>query len=140
MRLVPVPPSLLIRVWGDLGEFIARACERPGCDETELSLLTACLDRRAQVIAIVDSLNRIVAAGVTQIREHADGRRSCWVLAIGGSRVNEWSDTLSQIEDGAAALGCKSVEFIGRRAWARVLPDYRATRCETGVHYQKDLP
>lgn len=139
MRLVPVPASLLPKVWPHLGGFVARACERPGCDETELSLLTACLAREAQLIAIVEPAGQAVAAGVTQVREQPSGR-SCWVLAIGGARVSEWSGTLAQIEDGAAASGCKTVEFVGRRAWARVLPSYRATRCEAGVHYVKDLP
>ena len=139
MRLVPVPAAMLAKVWPDLGAFIAKACERPGCDETELSLLTACLKQRAQMIAIVDDQHQPVAAGVTQVREQADGR-SCWVLAIGGSRVTEWSNTLAQIEAGAAAAGCRTVEFVGRRAWARVLPSYRATRCEAGVHYLKELP
>lgn len=140
MRLVPVPASLIPRVWPSLGGFIARACERPGCDETELSLLTACLANQAQLIAIVGEDRAPVAAGVTQVRDHEDGRRSCWVLAIGGSGVAEWAGTLADIETGAAAAGCNTVEFVGRRAWARVLPSYRATRCEAGVHYVKDLP
>jgi len=137
MRLAPVPASGLIRAWPALGGFVAKACERPGCDQTEMSLLLACLAGEAQLIAVLDD-DTPVAAGVTQVREYASGR-SCWVLSMGGHRVTEWAGTLNQIEAGAAAMGCRTVEFVGRRGWARILPTYDAEPCAAGTHYRKDL-
>lgn len=137
MRLVPVPTAMLPKVWPDLGGFIARSCGRPGCDHTEGSLLSACLAGEAQLTAVIGPDRRSMAAGVTQVREHDDGTRSCWVLALGGLKAGPWPDVIAQIEDGAQRVGCATVEFIGRRAWSRVLPGYRAEPCETGIHYRK---
>ncbi|MBO1021469.1 hypothetical protein IPV08_16025 [Methylobacterium sp. SD274] len=139
MRLAMIPPSAILRAWPDLGGMIARACERPGCDHTETTLRAACLAGEAALIAILDNDGRPVAAGVTQVREQANGARSCWILALGGHRSNAWLHTLEHVEAGARHVGCETVEFVGRRAWERLLPSYFAEACATGTHYSKRL-
>ena len=139
MHLLSVPPGLLPRAWPVLGGLVARACDRRGCDQTEMSLLMACLAREATLIAILDDCGAPVAAGVTQVREHGDGRRSCWILALGGSRARDWLGTLSQIEAGARTVHCETVEFVGRQGWERMLPGYAARACEMGTHFCKHL-
>lgn len=138
MRLLPIDSRDIPRAWPRLGPFLARACMRPGCDHTETSLAAACLAQEAQLIAVLDDVGRSVAAGVTQVRETPEGR-SCWILALGGARTGSWTDVIAEIEAGAARAGCNRVEFVGRRAWMRVHPDYVAEPCGLGIHFMKRL-
>jgi hypothetical protein len=80
-----------------------------------------------------------VAAGVTQVRQHRGGRLSCWVLSLGGRAAGPWGAVIAAVERGAARLGCTTVEFVGRRGWGRVLPDYTAAPCELGHHFTKRI-
>ena len=84
---------------------LAAACARPGCDLTADDLLSACHRGEAQLVGIFDGA-RLVAAGVTQVRELADRSRTCWVLAVGGAEAKAWRHTLREIEAGARRLGC----------------------------------
>lgn len=137
MNLFPLTPlgkeRLIVR------GYLALACARPGCDVTADHLLDACAKGQGQLVGIYDDEADLVAAGVTQVRDLDDGTRSCWVLAVGGLYARAWRHTLREIEDGARRLGCDRVEFVGRRGWVRLLPDYVATPCETGTHYLKRL-
>lgn len=142
MKLFPLPlngPNATIaKGW------LAAACERPGCDLTTDDLMRACAQHEAQLVGIFEDeppseRGGLVAAGVVQVRDYADGVRSCWVLAVGGSGARAWRHTLREIEAGAAGLGCATVEFVGRPGWARLLPDYAAEPCEAGTHYAKRL-
>lgn len=136
MRLSPLAPHGAERPI--VTAFLAAACARPGCDLTADDLLSACHRGEAQLVGIFDGA-RLVAAGVTQVRELADRSRTCWVLAVGGAEAKAWRHTLREIEAGARRLGCKAVEFVGRTGWGRLLPDYVATPCQTGTHYLKRL-
>ena len=131
--LEPVGPfAVHVRPW------LAAACARPGCDLTVEDLFGSCARGEAQLVGIFDD-GRMIAAGVMQARDYADGVRSCWVLAVGGSGAWAWRHTLREIEAGALRLGCATVEFVGRPGWARLLPDYAAEPCEAGTHYAKRL-
>lgn len=122
----------------DVLGWLAQACRRPGCDLSVADLIRFCSAGQAQLILIHDS-GPVVAAGVTQVRSHADGRLSCWILAVGGSGARIWRGTLGLIEAGAVAIGCERVEFVGRAGWRRLLPDYAAAPCPAGLHYTKAL-
>lgn len=139
MRLAMIPTGAIPRVWPVLGGMVAKACKRPGCDHTEMSLCAVCLAGEAALVAILDDTGKPVAAGVTQVREHENGLRSCWILALGGTQSKAWLDTLEQIEAGARQIRCDTVEFVGRQGWERLLPSYFAEACETGTHYSKRL-
>lgn len=118
--------------------WLAAACARPGCDLSAADLTGSCARGEAQLVGIFKD-EALIAAGVTQVRDHADGTRSCWVLAVGGSGAKAWRHTLADIEAGALRMGCNLVEFVGRPGWARLLPEYAATSCEAGIHYAKRL-
>ena len=137
MRLVPISVGSLPRAWLTYGGFIARACERPGCDHTEFSLLSQCLAQEAALIGIVIN-GEPVAAGVTQVRETPEGR-ACWILALGGAAPGIWPAVIAEVEAGAARVGCQTIEFIGRPGWCRIHRDYDAEPCEAGIHFSKRL-
>jgi len=61
------------------------------------------------------------------------------VLSLGGRAAGPWGAVIAAVERGAARLGCTTVEFVGRRGWARVLPDYTAAPCELGHHFTKRI-
>lgn len=123
MRLQPIDRTNLARAWAVAEPWLARACARPGCDLTVADLRAALERDEAALVLILDG-ERPVAAGVTQVRDLADGGRSCCVLAVGGTGARAWRETLREIEAGAARIGCARVEFVGRVGWAALLPDY----------------
>ncbi|MBE7196597.1 MAG: hypothetical protein INR70_02170 [Parafilimonas terrae] len=134
MILTPVPADQVDAIWPVAEPWLARVCARRESDLTLDGLHTLCREGRGQLILIGPAGGDPVAAGVTQVREHADRSRSCWVLAVGGSGARAWRDTLALIENGARRLGCASVEFAGRAGWAGLLPDYAAY-----THFRKGL-
>lgn len=139
MRLVPVATADVPHVWPQVRPWLSAACARPGCDLAPADLLSAILWDRALLVLIAPENGPAVACGVSQVREAADGTRTAWVLAVGGTGARAWRHTLRLIEAGARARGCTSVEFVGRPGWRRLLPDYAAAPCEAGTHFSKDL-
>lgn len=131
---MPLAPDLAERVEACL----AAACARPGCDATAPALLALSAAGEAQLVGIYDG-DRFVAAGVTQVCRRRDGEMACWVLSLGGRAAGPWGAVIAAVERGAARLGCSSVQFIGRRGWARVLPDYTAAPCASGIHFTKHI-
>lgn len=134
MILTPVPADQVDVIWPVAEPWLARVCERPESDLTLDGLRTLCRSSQGQLVLIGPAGGDPVAAGVTQVRQHADTSRSCWVLAVGGAGARAWRDTLSLIEAGARRLGCASVEFAGRSGWAGLLPDYASY-----THFRKVL-
>ncbi|MDP4005063.1 hypothetical protein [Methylobacterium sp. NEAU K] len=134
MILTPVPADQVEVVWAVAAPWLARVCARRESDLTLDGLRAMCCAGQGQLVLIGPADGAPVAAGVTQVREHADRTRSCWVLAVGGAGARAWRDTLALIEAGARRLGCASVEFAGRSGWVGLLPDYAAH-----THFSKRL-
>ena len=134
MILTPVPADQVDAIWPVAEPWLARVCARPESNLTVESLRALCQANQGQLVLIGPADGPPVAAGVTQVREHADQTRSCWVLAVGGAGARAWRDTIALIEAGARRLGCVSVEFAGRSGWAGLLPDYAAY-----THFRKAL-
>ncbi|KQP50838.1 hypothetical protein ASG40_13000 [Methylobacterium sp. Leaf399] len=125
MQLRSIDHVDLAPAWAIAAPWLARACARPGCD-LSLADLRGLVDREeALLVLILDATGAPIGAGVTQVRERADGGRSCCVLAAGGTGVRRWREIMREIEAGAVRAGCSRVEFVGRVGWAALLPDYR---------------
>lgn len=138
-RHAHVPAENIAAVWPEVSGWLAAACSRPGCDETADSLRGICERQEGVLLLVMGDDGKPAAAGVTQVRQHESGAMSTWVLALGGRRVIPWSDVIAAIEERARMVPCSTVEFMGRPAWARILPGYVATPCEAGAHYSKTL-
>ncbi|MEN3234734.1 hypothetical protein PUR29_14125 [Methylobacterium ajmalii] len=136
MHLSSVATADLPEVWPIVEPWLARACARPGCDLDVGALHALCAAGSATLVLIGPGP---VAAGVVQVAEHHDGRRFAAILAVGGAQARSWRHTLAEIEAGARRLGCDTVEWIGRRGWGRLLPDYAATPTSAGILYTKTL-
>lgn len=134
-----VPAASIPDVWPEVSGFLAAACARPGCDETPDTLRAACEREQAMLLLLLGDDGKPAAAGVFQIRNFVSGRRTCWVLAMGGRPVIPWREWLAVIEARARSAGCGTVEFVGRRGWQRVLPHYTAEPCETGTYFSRAI-
>jgi hypothetical protein len=55
-------------------------------------------------------------------------RKVCVIIACGGIDMPRWLPLIEGIEKYARAEGCAAVRIVGRKGWARVLPDYRVHR------------
>jgi hypothetical protein len=134
MTLTPVEAQLVPYAWPLIEPWIVTACERVPSELTVEGLRNLCLDGKATLVLIGDSALKPVAAGVLEVRHLPDGTKTAWILALGGSGLRVWRDTLKIIEDGSRTQGCASVEFTGRPGWARALPGY-----DCNVHFRKAL-
>ena len=63
---------------------------------------------------------RIEAALVTTIQTKQDVK-FCLFLVVGGSKMDEWCDHMSLVEDWAKEVGCTEMRIYGRIGWARKL-------------------
>jgi hypothetical protein len=81
-----------------------------------IQLLWVATDTRAIYAAAVTSLDRI------------NGETLCTIVACGGRDRARWLPLIAVLEDFARAEGCRAIRILGRRGWARALPDYRITR------------
>ncbi len=71
---------------------------------------------------IVIDQSKITAACVTSLVGDA-----CEIVATSGTGVNNWVHLIEGIEKYARAEGQVRVRIIGRKGWARLLPDYKQT-------------
>src|SRR5262249_1851697 len=99
---------------------------------------------------------RIKAAAVTELNGLND-RRICTIVACGApsrkdrrerpdasgrwrpsscARRGQWLSLRSGLEAYAAAEGCGAMRVLGRRGWAKLLPDYKVNQ----VILEKEIP
>jgi hypothetical protein len=69
----------------------------------------------------------IHAAAVTELAA-SEWRKVCVIVACGGHDRARWLHLIGGIEEFARAEGCAAVRILGRKGWARVLPEYRMHR------------
>jgi hypothetical protein len=134
VKLTTVSPEMLPHAWPIVEPWISEACRRGTGDQTPADLLLLCRSGAGALMLIGEPGQPPVAAGVTQVRDHEDGTRSAWILALGGSQARAWLDTLNIIEAGARRIGCASIHFVGRAGWQHLLPAY-----DCHVSYSKRL-
>lgn len=126
MKLTTVSPEMLPHAWPIVEPWIASALARVPSDLTLDGLREICAKGEGALMLIGQPGEAPIAAGISQVRDHEDGTRSAWVLALGGAGVGArvLRDTLQTIENGARRLGCASVNFVGRPGWAALMPSY----------------
>ena len=72
----------------------------------------------------------ILAAAVHRDSAALDGERLQHHrgLRYGKAQRARWLPLRSALETFARAEGCRAIRILGRRGWARALPDYKLTR------------
>ncbi len=116
-ELICVPPSRVAEFWPFARPLIKRAIDRVGLTAFE-DVEQPVLDGRALLWIAWDG--KIEAAATTEIYHDA-----LVVVACGGEDMDRWLHLLKPIEEYGRKAGCKRSRIIGRKGWARVLPDYK---------------
>jgi hypothetical protein len=115
------PPDMVGEMWPHV-----RALAGLALDRTDLGSL-ADLDAdvlSGRALLWVISGEKIECAGVTEIHR-TQHSKVCFIRAFGGKHHKKWKHLLSGIEEFARAEDCDVVRWIGRKGWARILPEYR---------------
>lgn len=61
--------------------------------------------------------------------------KSCQVNIVTGTGRNDWQYFKNEIEDWARKMGCKRIEALARKGWAKIYKDYELTH----VFLEKEL-
>jgi hypothetical protein len=112
------------QVWPHVSHLIEAAIRRGGLSDF------ACVERAvlagSQLLWLAVDARTIYAAAVTAL-DLVAGDKFCTIVACGGRDRARFLPLIAALEDFALAEGCRAVRILGRRGWARLLPDYRLT-------------
>jgi hypothetical protein len=126
-QLACIPPDSVHLVWPRVAGLIEAAMRRG--DLSSFAAVAAAVSAgRAQLwVACNSEGSEIAAATVTELHQ-PQRRKYCVIVACGGYDMTRWLHLLAPIEDWARAEGCDAMRIMGRKGWARVLPDYNVNR------------
>ncbi len=119
-RLICVDPAQAAEFWPFVASLIERACKRGLYDYAgaERSVL-------AGTALLWLAWNGEIAAAATTELHKINGRKLCFIAALGGTNRGRWLHLIGGIEDFARAEGCEATVIMGRPGWKRVLPSYK---------------
>jgi hypothetical protein len=124
-KLICVEPKKVDLIWPEVSHWIRRAMER-GDLGTFAQLEDDVLAGRA-LLWLSWHHPKIVGATVTQIGR-TEKSKVCTILACVGFCIAHWIDGITKIEEYAKAEGCDAMRVMGRKGWARLLPDYSTSK------------
>lgn len=110
--------------WPHVSHFINAAAERSDGKFDLESIHELIMKGDMQLWVVVT--DRILAAGVTQVHQYPL-KKACIVMFLGGDDMPLWTSTINILEKVAQEWGCDYLEVMGRKGWAKVLPDYEQT-------------
>lgn len=119
-QLLCVAPDQAAEFWPHVAHYIERACRRGLHDfaGAERSVKTG-----AALLWIAWDEPEILGAATTELHK-INGRRLCFISAMGGKDRDKWIGLVSGIEDFARAEKCDAVVIMGRTGWTKALPRY----------------
>ncbi len=124
-QLFWVPPGNLAEVWPKVEPLIREAMRRGNL--SRFSDVVQSLANGDAFLWIACEGEDIVAAAVAAI--HAtEWRKVCLIVALGGKDRGKWLHFEPEIERWAREQNCSAMRIMGRKGWAKVLPQYRVTR------------
>ena len=112
-------------VWPRVAGLIEAAMRRG--DLSSFAAVAAAVSAGRAQLWVACKSTEIEAAAVTELHQ-PQRRKYCVIVACGGAHRERWLDLLAPIEDWARAEGCDAMRIMGRKGWARVLPDYKVNR------------
>jgi hypothetical protein len=116
-KLLCVDPAHVDKLWPIVSGLIKKAIDRGFLQfaEVEKSVLSG-----DWLLWLVVDSQQIRAALVTMLTHDA-----CEIVALSGFGAGDWIHLIKGIEKYARAEGRARVRIIGRKGWARLLPDYQ---------------
>ena len=128
-----IPKEHLGEYWPHVFEMIAGACGRSGGRMTP-ELIFNDLKSGNMQLWVAHSNKVITACFVTQIIEYPFGSRCKLIIGAGNGR-HQWQHHVKVLEAWAKAKGCRGMESIARKGWARIFKDWK----QTHVFLEKEL-
>jgi hypothetical protein len=123
MNLVCVPPNMVGDAWPLAVKFIEKALAKNELTSAG-EVLNDLLAGKALLWLAANENKEVVGAGVTQIVVMSAGK-VCEIVAWSADHGQHRTESLEVIESYARAEGCVKTRLIGRKGWARTLPDYK---------------
>lgn len=130
MKLLQIPPAITDKVWSAVEPYLAKAVKHSNGTHSVNGAKSRVKSNAAQLWVIVEDEkpHRIVAAGITSIREYDDtNKRALMIELLGGERMSDWFELKNNIETWAAENGCTIAFCWARKGWAKHLPDFHLT-------------
>ena len=122
MKLICVPPDRASEAMPLAKTHIEEALERTDISKPEI-VVEDILSGRALLWLAAEGTN-VVGAGVTQLIEGRQGK-ICEIVAWGAHEQSKCAKLLGVIHKYASDEKCSLVRLIGRKGWAKRLPDYK---------------
>lgn len=128
MKLVGVPKDAVCQVWPLAAPMLVPAIARSSGRFSLKTIYEECLSGDQQLWLVWDPDSRLPKATVvTQIIPYPTGLKVLDVVAVAGEDRKKWTALLSQLEAWASSKGCKLVQLVARRGWAKELSEYDMT-------------
>jgi hypothetical protein len=123
--LLCVPPDRVGAVWPLVAVRLERAMRRGDCGD--YAAVRRAVHDGGMLLWLAWDGTAIIAAAVTELAR-LNGRKICTIVACGGEGWPRFGALIAGLEKFARAEGCEAVRIVGRKGWARVLPDYAIKR------------
>jgi hypothetical protein len=120
-----VSPKHLQFMWPRVSPMLKTAMQRGDLGTFE-ELEADVLNERA-LLWLAWNCVTIEGVAVSQIAGTERGK-CCFIVACAGQNAWRWLHLLEKIEQYAKAEGCRATRIIGRKGWARMLPEYQSVR------------
>jgi hypothetical protein len=122
----PIKPWLFWRLWPRIAPHMLQGLSA-ATDLTLAQVVTSVLDGDDTCWVVIEN-GQIIATFLTASFEDEDtGQLSLGVFALGGRDFKEWGKQLGdRMAEAAQERGCASVRFCGGKAYARLLPSFKA--------------
>jgi hypothetical protein len=123
-KAVLVAPDDVPYIWDRILPYI----ELSQTDEKELSpddFLDSLVGGEMQLWVVVED-KEIIACMISRFANYPQ-KKVLRIVFVGGEGMEKWLEFLPLIEDFALMNGCTFMEVWGRKAWLRILKDWKCT-------------
>lgn len=125
-RLVQIPIENLPEAWSHVVPFIEKMSTLTSGDYGLDDLRAQLLSGNMQLWAAIDDDGRPLAVMITQLFM-TPKLTFAHILGLVGEHRDKWIHHLEEIKAWAKANGATRLRISGRKAWAKVLPEFKVT-------------
>ena len=123
-KAVLVAPDDVPYIWDKILPYI----ELSQTDEKELSpddFLDSLVGGEMQLWVVVEE-KEVIACMISRFANYPQ-KKVFRIVFVGGEGMEKWLEFLPLVEDFALMNGCTFIEVWGRKAWLRILKDWKCT-------------
>ena len=123
-KVVLVAPDDVPYIWDKILPYI----ELSQTDEKELSpddFLDSLVGGEMQLWVVVEG-KEVIACMISRFANYPQ-KKVFRIVFVGGEGMEKWLEFLPLVEDFALMNGCTFIEVWGRKAWLRILKDWKCT-------------